>query len=271
MSTLHLNHNGVWKIPNAVYTKYDGGWHSIRSVWENLNGTWIKHWPNPGSASWTVGGTYSFTVPAGITSITVTMYGGGGGGGATNNGYFNAYMGSGGGAGGAHQDASIAVTSSEVLTIVVGQRGYGASYRMGMPPGGYLGWNYTNTGEKVPLGEGTSGGNTSISRGGTGLLTATGGYRGEGLTNGWAGGPGGRPIASGADDDGNGRDGGKTGEENINAEVKGGNNNSGKPPSGHGSVWNPGTGTGYGNGGGQPNLDGLGCNGQDGAVFISWG
>lgn len=35
---------------------------------------------SPQSQQWTTAGTYSFTVPAGVTSITVEVAGGGGGG-----------------------------------------------------------------------------------------------------------------------------------------------------------------------------------------------
>lgn len=266
MATLHLKHNNTWKQPRAVYAKVNGGWAPVHAVWEKNNGTWIKHWPNPGSAGWATGGMYYFTVPNGIFSLSVQLYGGGGGSGATNSDG-NAYVGGGGGAGGV-LSTNIAVNPTEVLGIRVGQKGYGASARLGT----IVRYNTDNNGNHLGFGEGSPGGDTIIYRGSTPILIAYGGRAGKGLNNGWAGGPGGAPVAPGAANNGAGYDGANLGQPNINLPAYGGTNNSGTtpPPLGTGNNWNAGTGnTGWGKGGGQPGID-LGCNGQDGAVFISW-
>ena len=71
-----------------------------------------------------------FTVPAGVTSITVECWGrGGSGGGATGSGFLNVTnTGGGGGGGGAYKTATLSVTSGQTYTItygVVGSTGTG--------------------------------------------------------------------------------------------------------------------------------------------------
>lgn len=67
-------------------------------------------------------GTHSFTVPNGVTSITVKAWGGGGGGGGRSNG---GNGGAGGGGGGAYAGGTIAVASCQSYTVVVGAGGAG--------------------------------------------------------------------------------------------------------------------------------------------------
>jgi hypothetical protein len=60
----------------------------------------------------------SFTVPAGVTSITVGCWGGGGGGGTRSTSGV-----AGGGGGGAYSSSVIAVTAGDVFNYVVGNGG----------------------------------------------------------------------------------------------------------------------------------------------------
>ena len=108
-----------------------------------------------------------YTVPAGISSITVKLWGAGGGGGDNNN------TGPGGGA--AFVSGNVCVTAGELLTIVVGGRG-----RQGGPTamsqtygGGGLGRDYSRDG-------GSGGGRSAIIRGSTQLAIAGGGGGGGG-------------------------------------------------------------------------------------------
>ena len=205
-------------------------------------------------------GTFSFTVPAGVTSINYTVYGAGGGSGACDaNG--DAWVGSGGGAGG-KTTGSLAVTPSEVLTLIVGLRGYGASYRFNS--------NYSYNPNNSTLGTGIAGAASYIKRGATTLVTSNGGGYGAQYAS---GGAGGSPTVSGTSPaDGQGTDGqgcrgpspSYIGYGYVGA-ICGGTNGSGTPPTGNSSN----RGTGYGNGGGQPSL-GVGIDGQDGAVLLTW-
>lgn len=101
--------------------------------------------------SYTTAGTYSWTVPTGITSVSVLTIGAGGGGRASQGSASNAA--GGGGGGDLRYYNTLAVTPGEVLTIIVGAGG-----TAGVSP--------------------TAGGDTSIKRGATTLLLAVGGPAG---------------------------------------------------------------------------------------------
>lgn len=119
----------------------------------------------------------TFTVPAGVTSVLVTMVGGGGGGGG---GYNDYSCGGGGGGGGAEavSSTSLSVVRRESIPVIVGSGGTG-----GTSPGCYT----CSTGGNP----GTSGGASSFGSyasvsGGTG--GGGGGVSGVGFRGGGAGG-----------------------------------------------------------------------------------
>ena len=116
-----------------------------------------------GQTAYTTAGTFTFTVPAGTTSISAVVVGGGGGGSGCDGGQIRNETNNGGGGGGLAY-GTIAVTPGETLTVVVGS-------------GGNAGGDDTG---------GTAGGNTTIVRSGTTLLSGGGGaggqYRSEGAT-----------------------------------------------------------------------------------------
>lgn len=264
MPNVYVNASGTNYAAKEIFVNASGTWLTVKEVWVNASGTWQKAFPESNSsASYTSAGTFSWVVPNGIYTLNVTsLYGAGGGSGACNaNG--DAWVGGGGGAGG-KTSGTISVTPGETLTFVVGNRGYGASYRFNS--------DYSYNPNNSTLGFGTAGTATQIKRGSTVLLEATGGGGGAGLNSGDFGGSAGSPTVAGTapTSPGGGTDG--QGGHGANAglygygytgPIPGGRNGSGTPPSGS----NPGTG--YGNGGGQAGL-GVGVNGQDGAIFISW-
>jgi hypothetical protein len=153
-------------------------------------------------------GAETFVVPAGVTSISVKVWGaggGGGGGGSTGSG--------GSGAGAGYVTASIPVTPGEALNIYVGGGGSGGN-------------NVSNTGSG-----GGGGGYTSIYRGSTPLVIAAGGGGGGGsriATAGAAGGAGGGTtgIIGGTVYNNNG-DGGGPGTPTAGGGGGQGGNNSG--------------------------------------------
>lgn len=231
-------------------------------------------------------GTYqdvstTWTVPAGVTTISAVCIGGGGGGGATSQG--GTYAGGGGG-GGLSWANNIAVTPGETLYIQAGR--YGQPYSvMSDPPG--------------DLGSGGVGGNSLIYRN-TGsivyVLDANGGVGGRqdgGVALGGAGGPDWYPTradggergassSSGIAVSANGftvRGGGSAGTYNSTATtVSGGgglgralngtqgdaSEDSGIPDSNY-----PERGETYGGGGSGARNSGF--RGAPGAVRISWG
>lgn len=134
------------------------------------------------------GAVQTFTVPFGVTSITIEAWGAGGGGGGANT---NATRG--GGGGGAYSRNTLTTTSGTVYSLVVGQGGIGTSN-----PGGAGGSTSFYLGATTyALAAGGSGGNSTTGGAGglaSASLPATGGARfsggngGNGSTNGGGGG-----------------------------------------------------------------------------------
>ena len=116
-------------------------------------------------------GTGTYTVPTGVTSITVKMWGGGGGGGGGGS------TGTGGaGGGGGYSTTTLTVTPGETLDVYVGGGGSGGAYSSGGNDAG---------------GGGGGGGYSSLYRSSTLLLLAAGGGGGGGARQARAGGDGG--------------------------------------------------------------------------------
>ncbi|KKQ66696.1 MAG: hypothetical protein US86_C0004G0014 [Candidatus Daviesbacteria bacterium GW2011_GWA2_38_24] len=166
------------------------------------SGTVILH--NAGGASGSdtfnhTGANQTFTVPTGVTSITVKMWGAGGGG--------NNFSTNGSGGGGGYSTATVSVTPGEDLTILVGQGGRGG-YNGGTGAGGFGGGGSTTNATSY---KGSGGGGYSgIFRGIVALgntLVIAGGGGGAGLSeaaasaNGGAGG-GSSGVAGQAGDNG---------------------------------------------------------------------
>ncbi len=134
------------------------------------------------------GSAQTFTVPFGVTSVTVQAWGAGGGGAGGNTNTAR-----GGGGGGAYSRGTRAVTSGQVYNITIGQGGAGTGN-----PGSTGGDSFFSfSGTNIVLAKGGNGGNGTA--GGTGGqasagLPATGGTRtsggngGTGSTNGGGGG-----------------------------------------------------------------------------------
>lgn len=112
-----------------------------------------------GEQSYTSAGTFTFTVPSGVTKLRITARGGGGGGGGgmvdTFDGNYICYSGGKGGPGGSIYRRAVAVTPNTIYTVTVGGGGYGG---IGIE-------------NDSPLRAGGSGNATSFGN----LMTATGG------------------------------------------------------------------------------------------------
>ena len=201
----------------------------------------------------TTPGTYSWTVPTGITSISAVCVGGGGGGsGAAGGSLFDF----GGAGGGLSYSVGIAVTAGETLTIGVGFGGTGGN-----------------------SGNGADGGTSSIKRGATNLLHATGGKGAAGVAGNIIGGSGG--VALGYSGGGNG--GGVNGDPGTargggggGAGGYGGNGGLGEgsasATSGTGGAGGGGAaGTTQGAGGGGVGIGGSGASGAAASILTSNG
>ena len=60
-----------------IFVKSGGSWVTVKGVWVKDGGVWRQCFPAASSTqSYTTAGTYSFTVPNGIYSLTATIVGG---------------------------------------------------------------------------------------------------------------------------------------------------------------------------------------------------
>ncbi|MCF8357347.1 MAG: IPT/TIG domain-containing protein [Prolixibacteraceae bacterium] len=209
-----------------------------------------------GSQTFTSSGT--FTVPSGITKITVQAWGGGGrGGSATRNNSEN-----GGGGGGAYASSIIDVTPGSTYTVTVGGGSNSTS------PGGDSWFGTTST----LLAKGGNSAGNDDSNGATGgaasscigsiCLSGGNGANGSGSGGSVVGGGGGSSAGySSNGDNGYGTAGGT-------APSGGGDGGDGATTNNNGT---PGSSPGGGGGGGaRQNSNGLGGAGASGQVIVSW-
>ena len=248
-----------------------------------------------GQIEYTTPGTYTFTAPAGVTSVSVVCVGGGGGGGST-----GGVGGGGGGGGGLGWKNNISVISENSYTVVVGIGGSsdstthgGDSYFIntstvaglggrsstdasGGDGGGYVGDGGGNGGTPSYSGTGDStggGGAGGYSGNGGGSVINTDGTAGSGGGGGGGGAGGSSDAASGGGGVGllgEGSSGGGGDYTGANAGA-GGGGGSGGAAGGFGTASPNNSGGAYGGGGGGAELNGEAGNGASGAVRIIWG
>lgn len=210
-------------------------------------------------------GANPFTVPAGVTNITVECWGGGGAGGQAS----TSSNGKGGGGGGAYASSNLVVTPGNTYTVTVGAGGIarttsgstsGGQSSFGtlvIALGGTNGVNATNSG---------TGGAGGLASGSTGMTTRSGGIGGNG-----------RPTPA----DGGGGGGGSSATAIVNG-VNGGiyvggtggaGGNGGNGDGGNGGSYTDsgldGTSPG-GGGGGRGDYGPDSGNGGSGQVIVTW-
>lgn len=213
-------------------------------------------------------GTYTFTVPQGVTSIEATGVGGGGGG-----GYGAPGDSGGGGAGGGVVSRILSVTPGETLTIYVAAGGPGATSEIKAADGeaSYLLWK----GAELIANGGIGGSSNSA---GTGGSSSGGGGKGENgkfdPLNTIKGGNGGGAGLVGGGNAGhpnpkNANDGVPTGGPGGNGVrfAGSGGNSGGEPSPADANGANGGT---YGGGGGAGSNNGDGGRGASGAFILKW-
>ena len=111
--------SGVWSLGEArTYTSA---------------GTWPVY-VEPGQQAYTSAGSYCWTAPAGVTSVSIVAVGGGGGGGAYNDDG-SAQNGSGGGGGSLAYKNNYSVSPGCSYPVVVGSGGAAAVYPCGFGGG----------------------------------------------------------------------------------------------------------------------------------------
>ncbi len=207
--------------------------------------------------TYTSPGEHSFTVPAGVTEITVEAWGGGGGAGKGQGNDAG-----GGGGGGAFASRTIAVSAGQLYSIVVGAGGAGATGDIGSTGGNSiitLGGSPMLQANGGSPGNGRIGGAGGTTSSGTGIVSYAGGDGGSGHDtaqpfNRRGGGGGGSAFSDAPG--GNGQDGGG----NSGGAGGDGEGDGGSGVQGNDNTGNPGNAPGGGGGGG-----GAGGNGGDGA------
>jgi len=192
------------------------------------------------------GADQTFTVPAGVSSIWVKLWGGAGGGGAAG-GWSQGFP---GGAGG-FSSAKIPVTPGESLVVMVGQ---GGAYRFpnGASPNYGGGGGYASSSDNQYGASG--GGRSAIRRSGADIVTAGGG-----------GGGGSRYSSGAGGSNQGGAGGGTTGEDGYQI--------SGTPPTGGGAMAGGAAGVGSnctGTAGSQYTGGKPGCNSYGGGGGGGW-
>lgn len=222
---------------------------------------WTNAQPGPQVAAFGTPGSATFTVPAGVTSLTIKAWGGGGGGGNVS--------GATGGAGG-YASGTFVVTPGEVLQVRVAGGGGGWQTRTGGVNGGGNGASYNGT--SAPGGGGYSGVFRGTPSQATALVVAGGGGGGGINLARWGGAGGGT--------EGSGGNCGNT----LGATQSGPGGSSSGSGGPYGSALQgavgasndetyagAGGGGGYWGGGGGWTGTGSGCNGGGGSGFVKSG
>ena len=193
--------------------------------------------PSAGDATYITTGTYSWTAPAGVTSVSVVAVGGGGGGGST-------WSSGGGGGGGLGWKNNIAVTPGQSYTVVVGSGGESTANANN---------NTTNLGGTSYFISTATVAGYGGGRGGPNATGFTGGYGG-----GWFGDGGGRGGNGAWDGSWNYGGAGAGGYAGNGADTYGGSSSGNAAPAGGGG----GTGGWYSSTYGVPAGGGVGIYGQ---------
>lgn len=198
-------------------------------------------------------GNYTWTVPAGVTSIHIIATGGGGGGGGNSSGV---YAGTAGGAG-AVVSVTRNVTPGDVLQLSIGAGGGGGTDTPVQGGGGFT----CATG-------GGGGGSTNVDVGTANQIIAGGGG-GGGSCGGTDGGSGGGPGGAGGNGTANGNPGGQGGSGGIGGGAIGpgaaghnGAGGAGGSAANNSSILGGAGGIGVGTGtGGSPSISNIGAGG----------
>jgi len=236
-----------------------------------------------GQEEYTSAGTYSWTAPAGVTSVSVVAVGAGG----YNAGEYTGAVGGGGGGALAYKN-NIAVTPGQSYTVVVGDSfngGPGGSSAFAAGFGTMIaGGGGGNAAFNTPASTGGAGGlpsgtyDAGYAGGAGGSYSSGSGFGGGGGAGGYAGAGGRGGSNGGSGSNGSGGGGGGGGSSSGYGGTKGGgvgilgagSNGTGASGSGHGGAGSNGVGVQHGGGGTAWN-GGYSALAGKGAVRIIWG
>jgi hypothetical protein len=118
MTKFYVNDLGTWRKVQRLWIKSQGNWIPSSTAFVSQSGVAKQFYPEIlGPASYTLAGTYSYTVPAGATSLIISTQGGGGGAGGTHSSV--------GGQGypGNTVSGTLAVNPGDIISVDVGGGG----------------------------------------------------------------------------------------------------------------------------------------------------
>ena len=243
LNSLSLEDSGDDDFNDLIVTVTSGSGFFTGDVKENTVTNTSTNINVGNQVSFTTTGTFTWTVPDGIASVSAVCVGGGGGGGRASGGNIGPQ---GGGGGGLSYENNISVTPGESLTVIVGEGGAG-------------GTSSSTTGG--------TGGTSEIKRNTTTLVKANGGGGGSRQTDGRAsGGSGGSTL--GYDGGGDGGYGGYGANNTAGGAGGGAGGYTGNGGNGGSTNDNSGqtAGSGGGGGGGEADNDGSGGGGGVGIL-----
>jgi len=237
--SLNINVSGVWKAISQLYVNVSGTWKQCIDVYVKTGGTWKSVLYQAGTQEYAAGSSGTFTVPAGVYSLTLSMIGGGGNG----NGNTDYHPAAGGGSGGYFNNVTVSVTPYQTISYAVGSAGA------------------TNNVNPYQW----DGGDTTF-----GSLTAGGGKGGH-----WRGSNTPYPSDEHGGEAGTYTGtGGSNGTAGNDSAKYGGNGNGASSPFGTGgsgtSSGSGGSASGYGAGGGGGGNNAGGGAGSGGRIWLSW-
>ncbi len=243
--------------PQAEAAWYNGSWGYRKKITIDKNK--VAAPLTASSTTFSTAGNTSWTVPTGVTSVTVKAWGGGGGSGSSAAG-----LSSGAGGGGGFAQSTLSVSAGQTLTVYVGGGGNGGtsggSKGNGGGGGGYSGVAVSGTLQVIAGGGGGGGGSGAYEAGGAGGAGGgTSGANGTSMTYSVGGGGGTSwGPGSGGTTSGNAGSGNTGGDGGISGGGAAGGTNGGGLGGGTGWAAYPAGGGGgggyYGGGGGGLNF-----------------
>lgn len=78
MPDISIRVSGAWKRVTSLFVRVSGSWKRVTGAWVRVGGVWKRVYPAGGQQEWLTPGTYSFVVPAGVSSIHAALVGGSG-------------------------------------------------------------------------------------------------------------------------------------------------------------------------------------------------
>lgn len=175
MANTYVKNSGTFSPVKVAYIKDGGVWKTVKQIWVKDGGTWQMAYPEStglavygdqtvNTSTGTRGGSsYSWTVPNGITTITINAAGGGGPGYAYHDGGYCQHAWA-GGAGGGLADLILSVEPGDVISGVYGNAGGKGYYNGGTGGPGSETTIYKNGAQVAVCGAGSqsSSGSTTI-------------------------------------------------------------------------------------------------------------